>query len=81
VGGVSFADLLGVFGAVMTLVTFAQTDFVRMRLAAIVANLGFIAFGLATPCYPVLGLHLVLLPLNLRHLIRCRPRPLALRRG
>lgn len=68
------SDLLGLFGAVMTLVAFAQTDFARMRVAAIAANLGFVAFGLEASCYPVLALHLILLPLNVQRLARGRLR-------
>lgn len=66
----ALSDFLGLFAAAMTLVAFAQTDFARMRVAAIAANLGFVAFGLAAPCYPVLALHLILLPLNVQRLMR-----------
>jgi hypothetical protein len=42
---------------------------VPMRVSAIAANLLFIAYGGLGPFYPVLVLHLILLPLNLGRLI------------
>jgi hypothetical protein len=58
-------DLVGAAAAVLTLVAFAQKRMLPMRIAAIAANLVFIAYGLAGGYAPVLVLHLVLLPLNL----------------
>jgi hypothetical protein len=37
---------------------------IPMRIAAIAANVCFIGFGFLAACYPVLMLHLILLPLN-----------------
>jgi hypothetical protein len=61
-------DYFGFAGGAMTLLAFAQTRMLRMRVAAVAANVFFIAFGLLAPASPVLALHVILLPLNLYHL-------------
>lgn len=68
---VPLADHFGFVGGAMTLLAFAQTQMLRMRLAAIAANGFFIAFGLLAPALPVLALHVVLLPLNVHRLAAC----------
>ena len=60
----SMADGVGFIAALFTLLTFIQSGMVPMRLAAIGANLSFIAFGVLAACQPVLVLHVVLLPVN-----------------
>ena len=65
----SLVDAFGFVASIMTLVAFAQRSMLPMRVAAIAANIFFIAYGALGPYYPVLSLHLVLLPLNLRRLI------------
>lgn len=64
------ADVLGSAACVATLLTFAQTRMWPMRISAIAANLFFIGYGALELLYPVLFLHLVLLPLNLARLIQ-----------
>lgn len=58
-------DALGFAASFLTLVAFAQHRMFPMRAAAIGANLFFLGYGLLGGFYPVLVLHLVLLPLNL----------------
>jgi hypothetical protein len=65
----SLVDTLGFIASIMTLVAFAQRSMLPMRVAAIAANIFFIAYGAMGPYYPVLTLHLVLLPLNLRRFV------------
>jgi hypothetical protein len=65
----SLVDVLGFVASIMTLVAFAQRSMLPMRVAAIAANIFFIAYGAMGPYYPVLSLHLVLLPLNLRRFV------------
>ncbi len=65
----SLVDAFGFIASIMTLVAFAQRSMLPMRVVAIAANIFFIAYGALGPYYPVLSLHLVLLPLNLRRLI------------
>ena len=69
--GITVGDTLGFMAAVLTLVAFAQTAMVPMRLAAIGANLSFIGYGIMGGHPPVLLLHLVLLPMNLQRLRLC----------
>jgi hypothetical protein len=57
-------DLLGWVASLLTLITFAQTNMVPLRVTAILANVFFIAYGAMGHCLPVLTLHAVLLPLN-----------------
>lgn len=68
-------ELLGWTAAGMTLLTFSMRSMVALRTAAVAANLCFIAYGMSGTLYPVLALHLLLLPCNLlrlRQLYRSR---------
>ena len=64
----SVLDVVGFAAAVMTLAAFAQRSMLPMRVSAILANVFFIAYGWLGPLYPVLCLHLVLLPVNIYRL-------------
>ena len=57
-------ELFGYLGALLTLATFSMKTMLRLRMVGIAANVAFIAYGAAGPVYPVLLLHLSLLPLN-----------------
>ena len=59
-----FVDLCGFVAAAMTLITFAQRTMLPMRVTALVANVFFILYGWLGPFYPVLILHVILLPVN-----------------
>lgn len=61
----SHAELLGYAAAACVFVTFYMKTMVPLRIAGIVSNFLFIAYGYALDAYPVLILHLVLLPLNI----------------
>jgi hypothetical protein len=63
------ADVLGFAACAATLLTFAQKRMWPMRISAIAANLFFIGYGSLGLLYPVLFLHLILLPLNVARLI------------
>lgn len=60
----SYSDALGFMAALLTLATFVQTAMVPMRVSAIGANMCFVGFGALADCYPVLALHVILLPVN-----------------
>jgi CRP/FNR family transcriptional regulator, cyclic AMP receptor protein len=67
------AELLGYAAAACVFVTFYMKTMVPLRIAGIVSNFLFIGYGYALDAYPVLILHLVLLPLNvlrLREMLR-----------
>ena len=59
-----FVDLCGFVAAAMTLITFAQRTMLPMRVTALLANVFFILYGWLGPFYPVLILHVILLPVN-----------------
>jgi hypothetical protein len=65
-------DGLGFIASGATLIAFAQKRMLPMRIAAIAANVCFIGYGALGVFYPVLALHLILLPLNIRRLIEHR---------
>ncbi len=57
-------DLLGWVASLLTLITFAQTGMIALRVTAIMASVFFIAYGAMGHFLPVLTLHVILLPLN-----------------
>ena len=62
------AQLLGYVAAACVFVTFYMKTMVPLRIAGIVSNVLFIGYGYAVDAYPVLILHVVLLPLNILRL-------------
>src|ERR1700755_3492879 len=66
------AELLGYAAAACVFVTFYMKTMVPLRIAGIVSNFLFIGYGYAVDAYPVLFLHLVLLPLNILRLHQMR---------
>lgn len=59
-----WTETFGYLGALMTLTTFSMKTMVHLRMVGIVSNVAFIAYGVLGHVYPVLLLHLTLLPLN-----------------
>lgn len=57
-------ESFGYLGALLTLATFSMTTMLRLRVVGIAANLAFISYGFFAHVYPVLILHIALLPLN-----------------
>lgn len=60
--------VLGWLAAGLTLLTFSMRSMTALRTAAVAANLCFIVYGALGAIYPVLALHLLLLPCNLMRL-------------
>ena len=65
-----FAELrppewLGYLAAALVFATFYTKTMVPLRVIAIASNFLFIAYGYLNPAYPVLVLHVALLPLNI----------------
>jgi len=58
------ADLIGYAAAGCVFLTFYMKTMVPLRVAGIVSNVLFIGYGYAELAYPVLILHVILLPLN-----------------
>jgi hypothetical protein len=64
------ANLLGYAASCAVLATFLMRTMIMLRLVGILSNLLFIWFGFIAHVYPVLLLHITLLPINLWRLIR-----------
>ncbi len=60
-----FAETLGYVAAILVFMTFSMKTMVPLRIVGIVSNVFFIAYGYLNPAYPLLVLHLALLPLNI----------------
>ncbi len=61
---VTSAEVIGYAAAVCVFLTFYMKTMIPLRVAGIVSNVFFIAYGYLALAYPVFILHLVLLPLN-----------------
>ncbi|MGN8545690.1 cyclic nucleotide-binding domain-containing protein [Bradyrhizobium sp. 13971] len=57
-------DGLGYLASALVLLTFCMSTMLSLRAVAIFSNLAFISYGLGDGIYPVLILHIILLPLN-----------------
>jgi len=57
-------DGLGYLASALVLLTFCMSTMLSLRAAAIASNLAFIGYGLSADIYPVLILHIILLPVN-----------------
>ena len=55
---------IGYLASGLVLLTFCMSTMLSLRAVAICSNLAFIGYGLGAGLYPVLILHLILLPLN-----------------
>lgn len=64
-----YVEAIGFLAAGMTVVAFGCKHMLLLRLAAIAANLLFIAYGGLLGLLPVLALHCILLPLNVARLL------------
>ena len=67
-----WTEAFGYLGALLTLTTFSMKTMLHLRMVGIAANLAFVSYGLLGGVYPVLILHLTLLPLNLWRLWQLR---------
>ncbi len=67
-----WTEAFGYLGALLTLTTFSMKTMLHLRMVGIVANLAFVSYGALGGVYPVLILHLTLLPLNLWRLWQLR---------
>lgn len=59
-----WVEILGYFGALLTLGTYSMKRMIPLRVIGICANFLFAAYGFLAPVYPQLVLHSILLPLN-----------------
>jgi CRP/FNR family transcriptional regulator, cyclic AMP receptor protein len=61
---IEWVDAIGYLASILVFATFCMRTMIALRVAAIGSNICFIVFGVAAHVYPVLLLHVVLLPLN-----------------
>jgi CRP/FNR family transcriptional regulator, cyclic AMP receptor protein len=66
----SSIDMLGYVASAAVLATFCMSTMLPLRLVAIGSNLLFISYGAFAHIYPVLGLHFILLPVNIMRLLQ-----------
>jgi CRP/FNR family transcriptional regulator, cyclic AMP receptor protein len=66
----SWIDLLGYAASLLVLITFCMSTMLRLRWVAIGSNVLFILFGYFGHIYPVMILHIILLPVNVTRLIQ-----------
>lgn len=64
----SGTDAIGYLAASLVLATFCMRSMRGLRYVAIASNLAFILYGYCNDLMPVLLLHLILLPVNVRRL-------------
>ncbi len=64
----SWINVLGYAASASVLATFCMSTMVPLRLIAIGSNVLFISFGALDHIYPVLILHIILLPVNITRL-------------
>jgi CRP/FNR family transcriptional regulator, cyclic AMP receptor protein len=63
-------DGVGYLASALVLLTFCMSTMLSLRAVAISSNLAFVGYGLGAEIYPVLILHIILLPLNVMLLVR-----------
>lgn len=59
-----YLEIFGWLGALFTLGAYSMRSMLPLRCVALAANFAFITYGSLVPVYPMLVLHLFLLPLN-----------------
>ena len=60
----TITDGMGYFAASLVLATFCAKRMVSLRTLAIASNVAFITYGLAGRLWPIVILHVIMLPLN-----------------
>lgn len=68
--GFPWIDVIGYVGGVVTLWGMHRKTMISLRVAVIVGNVGFLAFGILAESYPTLVLHALLAPLNALRLMQ-----------
>jgi CRP/FNR family transcriptional regulator, cyclic AMP receptor protein len=63
-------DLIGYLASALVLATFTTNEMRLLRIIGIFSNLAFITYGGLGELFPVVVLHLLLLPLNVVRLLQ-----------
>lgn len=64
VTAMNWVDAIGYLASILVFVTFCMRTMIPLRIVAIVSNICFVAYGFFGHVFPVLLLHLILLPMN-----------------
>lgn len=64
------SNAVGYAAGALVLATFVMTDMRNLRTVALFSNIAFLAYGALEGIYPVLVLHLLLLPINSLRLLQ-----------
>jgi hypothetical protein len=70
IGTMSSLEGVGYLASLLVLCTFYMKTMIPLRCVAIGSNLAFITYGYFGRLYPVLILHVLLLPLNIARLLQ-----------
>jgi CRP/FNR family transcriptional regulator, cyclic AMP receptor protein len=63
-GNMTWIDFLGYAASASVLITFCMSTMVPLRIVALCSNVLFASYGAFAHIYPVLALHVILLPVN-----------------
>lgn len=66
----TWVDTVGYLASSLVLITFCMRTMLRLRAVAVCSNIAFVLYAIGDGVYPVLFLHLILLPLNVSLLVR-----------
>ncbi len=64
----TYVDLIGWLAAALTFGAYSMRTMLPLRMTAICSNIAFASYGALTEIYPMLFLHLLLLPFNIMRL-------------
>lgn len=68
----SWLEIVGYVASGLTFATFCMKAMLPLRYIAVCSNVGFIIYGYFSHLYPVVMLHLLLLPLNVTRILELR---------
>ena len=67
-----WTDLIGMLAGILVMSTFYMNCMVKLRCLAILSNIAFATYGLLLDLWPILVLHVLLLPINTLRLAQLR---------
>ncbi len=68
----SWIDLTGYLASLAVLATFCMSRMIFLRAVAVLSNVLFVTYGMGEHLYPVLVLHVTLLPINILKIYQLR---------
>jgi CRP/FNR family transcriptional regulator, cyclic AMP receptor protein len=60
----AWTDMIGYFAAFLLVLSFFMRSMTQLRITAICSSLAWLAYGWLDTLYPIIVLHMALLPLN-----------------